>query len=539
MQLDPSIILQAGRGVTPLENPYEVQSKLLGLEQAKLQLAGMRQQQEEAAGMRRDIAEAGGDPAALKTALLKRGKVKEVHEMTIAEKQAQEAEARRAKAHLDSVNGLNQQQLQVYQSALDALDKDPTQAQAIHSFVLGKTLENAKTLFPQMDTSKTDDPPGFQDVTQQRAWLQNKISGAMTFDQRLKMADQAIQEKVAAGFGGFHPAVGPDGKPGIFQTNKAGEVRQVPGLRPVPSAAGAGHGMGAPPANPKAEAGTAQERLEGVPADLRALVKQIGTYQMMSSQLSPRQKNQVMGYVAQVFPNYSVGDAEANIKFMRSLAASDPASAGGTIAASERLLGHVGELADLTDKLGNSAIGKVGNIVFGAVDRATGTGKAGDIKSFELVKGKVIAELNKLANGGVPHAEEMKEDIKQLTFSDPPDVKYKVLQAAAALGLEQTHAKEAQRDNLLGDFSPKTSFLSPRAQGVVKRIWKNAGAGDPGLATPTTGTGYTTTAQVKEPYAKPAVPAPATKLRVSPEEAAKLPKGTKFLTLDGREMVKN
>lgn len=243
MALDPSIILQAGRGITQFD-PIGVTQAAQRFQMQGLQIQQMRQQQEDTAGMRRDIAEAGGDPAALKAALLKRGKVKEVHEMTTAEKQAQEAEAKRAKAHLDSVNGLNQQQLQVYQSALDALDKDPTQAQAIHSFVLGKTLENAKTLFPQMDTSRTDDPPGFQDVTQQRAWLQNKISGAMTFDQRLKMADQAIQEKAASEFGGWHPALGPDNKPGIFQSNKAGEVRQVPGLRPVPPAAAVQVNMG-------------------------------------------------------------------------------------------------------------------------------------------------------------------------------------------------------------------------------------------------------------------------------------------------------
>lgn len=295
-----------------------------------------------------------------------------------------------------------------------------------------------------------------------------------------------------------HAGIGPDGKPGFFQLDESGKVPS--GWRPIPPAAGGmgGHGMGTPAANASAGAGSAQERLAGVPADLQALVKSVGTYKILSSQLSPRQKNQTMGYVAQVFPNYSAADAEANMKFIKDLAAGGPASAGGAIGASERLLGHLGEAADLTDKLGNSSLGKIGNVIGQGFSKASGTGNAGDVKAFELVKGKVIAELNKLANGGVPEARQMADDVKTLVASDPSDVKYKVLKAAASLGLEQTHALEAKRDNLLGEFSTGGSFLSPRAQNVVGRIWKNAGEGDPGLAAPTTGSGYTTTQQNKE-----------------------------------------
>lgn len=193
MALDPSIILQAGRGVVPLESPLDAMGKALAVKQAMQQNQMQSMQLEDARALRGDIAAAQGNPEALKSALLKRGKVKEVHEMGTAALQEQRAQAEAQKAHLDAVNSLNGQQLQVYQSALDALDKDPTQAPAIHSFVLSKTTQNAKTLFPQLDTSRTDDPQAFQDVAQQKAWLQNKISQSMTMDQRLKVAAQKAE----------------------------------------------------------------------------------------------------------------------------------------------------------------------------------------------------------------------------------------------------------------------------------------------------------------------------------------------------------
>jgi len=241
-----------------------------------------------------------------------------------------------------------------------------------------------------------------------------------------------------------------------------------------------------------AQTGDSKAALEGVPENIRPLVQAIGTYRMKSTQLSPRQKNEVMGYVAAVFPNYSHDDAESNTKFIKDLASTSASSAGGTVAASERLLGHVGELADLTDKLPNSSLGKLGNIAAGTAATTFGTESSGTIKAFELTKGKVIAELNKLANGGVPHAEEMVRDVKQLEYSDPPATKYEVMKAAVNLGLEQTHAVEARRNNILGQYAPKTSLLSTRAQNTVNRIYDKLGE-KANLEPATTG-GYTTTA---------------------------------------------
>lgn len=470
MALDPSIILQAGKGVTPIQSPFELAQGLNQLRAMQMQNQIHQQQIQDAADFR---AQYGMSP----------GNAQAAQKIALGELEKQKAAHDAQKAKLESLSAFNQQQLGVLNGVKDQATWDMAQKQmAANAAAMG------------LDTSKSDHPPVYDP-----AWVENKKAQLMSFDQQVKAADLKLRQDEANRFGGFHPAVGPDGKPGIFQANKAGDIRQVPGLKPVPSASASSghgsHGMDDPAANPNAGSDSAAERLQGVPQDLRALVQAVGTYRMMSTQLSPRQKNQIMGYVAQVFPNYNLADAEANHKFIKSLASDAPGSAGGTIAASERLLGHIGELADLTDKLGNSTFGKLGNIVSGAIDTSTGTGKAGTIKSFELAKGKVIAELNKLANGGVPHAEEMVQDVKQLQYTDPPDVKYKVLQTAAGLGLEQTRAKEAQRDNILGEFSPKTSFLSTKAQGVVQRVWKNAGAGDPGLAPPTT-QGYTNTAIV-------------------------------------------
>ena len=253
--------------------------------------------------------------------------------------------------------------------------------------------------------------------------------------------------------------------------------------------------------------------LSKLPPQTAALVKSLGEYRTLPSTVTnPRQREQLMALVAQAYPNYNVADAEANQKFIKGLASSDPSSPGGVVAASERLLGHTGQILQASDKIGGAsgAGGAVWNKVTGPL-KALGNP---DVAQFELEKGKIMGELNKLATGGVPHAEELASDIKNLQWTDPPEVRNRVLYSAAQLGLEQTKAVEAKRANLLGSNAPQTSLLSPRAQAVAQDLAKRNGE-KLDLAPPTTA-GYTNTA-VATPNmgggGTPAAPtAPAVKL---------------------------
>lgn len=457
MALDPSIILQAGRGVVPLESPMDAMGKALALksqfQQSQLQGLNLQQQTaaaQDAAAMRADIAAANGDPETLKAALLKRGKVKEAHEMATAEKQAAEAEAKRQKAHLEAVGSLNQQQLSVYQSGLDALVKDPTQAQAIHSFVLGKTAQNAKTLFPQMDISKTDDPPAFQDVEQQKAWLQNKISQSMNFDQRLKVADQALKEKELNNFGGFHPAIGPSG-PGIFQATKAGEVRQIPGLKPMPNQTALMVGGGQ--LTPEAMAMLVQKY-----KDTGQLDADIGR--------NPALRAQIVNAAAKDGP---VDLAKAKIQFGTAKQAQDYFTKGKGADAfrqQETILHHADIFTGIADALQNGnvqAANKLGNAVgvqFGS-DQATNYKIAGQILSAEV--GKYLA-------GGQSTAEERKELAELIpSFSSPQQMK-RGLATLKALVEGQRQSWVVQRDAALQGKVP--TYASDKGQASTSPGYK-------------------------------------------------------------------
>ena len=503
MLLDPNLILQAGRGVTPFD-PVGMAQAAQQFQMQGIQLQQQRNALADAMALKQDIASANGDPEALKAALLKRGKVKEVHEMGTAAAQEEKAKLENVKAQHEAYTSLNGQQVQTLMAAKDAIARNPNQAQQVwdqtRAQLAANTQPYAKVL--GIDTSKDGNPPQFPGMD----FLDQKIAQGTSMDQRLKQAAQ----KVDADYKAWQMKHGDTQAAETARHNLAAEANMRRGQDMGVGIYGGMPGSpaarnGGTPAQPGEQPAPTGDRLAAVPAGIRDLVKQVGTYQMLPTQIGPRQKTMVMSYVAQAFPNYSIGDAEANQKFIKGLASTDAASSGGTVAASERLLGHAGELADLTDKLGNSATGKLGNILGGAFDKATGTGKAGDIKAFELTKGKVMGELNKLATGGVPHAEELASDIKQLEYSDPPEVKYKVLKAAIQLGLEQTHAVEQRRNNILGENAPQTSLLSPRAQAVVQRIYQKADGGKADLAAPTT-QGYTNTAIVKAPAANPKLP---------------------------------
>ena len=445
MPLDPTIISKLGQGVTPVENPMDVQGKWQSLQMNNMALQQKRQ----------ELADAPANNAS---------------KQTLQNKNVEAADWNAKSAMLDHIDKSNAAELNLYSAA---------------------TPENWAMVRPKIQEieaihgGKPDAIPDVFDPAHIQSGIETHTTAAQRIAQAKLKHDQDIADKKAA-----NDASWKQKEFGLKERDTA--AREMNARKPS-------GGMGYPSTNPAANAGSATERLSGVPQNVQALVKAVGTYRVLTTQLSPRQKNEIMGYVTQVFPNYSVGDADANHKLIMDLAGSSPASMGGTVGASERLLGHIGETADLTDKLGNSSFGKLGNTVEQWASTSTGTGNAGDVKAFNLTKGKVIAELNKLANGGVPEAKQMADDVVTLQASDPPEVKYKVLKAAAQLGLEQTHAAEAKRDNIMGEFSPKNSLLSERAQSVVKRIWSKAKADAPELGQPTTGTGYTNTAITNNP----------------------------------------
>lgn len=178
MALDPSVFGMFNRPTVALENPMDIAMKQLAMQQqrqqmesGKLDLEAKRQQMADAAAMRQAVAEANGDPEALKAALLKRGKVKEAHEMTTAEKQAKDAEYKAQKTRLDALEAHNDRLASLFGSVTDqpsyemAVQRAQQEAQATgmpmspmppqydQAFVQ-KALEQSKSAKLKLDESR-------------------------------------------------------------------------------------------------------------------------------------------------------------------------------------------------------------------------------------------------------------------------------------------------------------------------------------------------------------------------------------------------
>jgi len=241
--------------------------------------------------------------------------------------------------------------------------------------------------------------------------------------------------------------------------------------------------------------------LDQIPANVRDMVKAIGEYRMLPTNLGNRDRSIVMSYVAKAYPNFSQGDAQANAKFMNELASQRPATAGGIILSSERMIGHAAELLDLTEKMGNSnnAAGHLVDLVAGKTPFIGKASMSPTVGQWNFVHGKLIAEAQKLVTGGVPGSQELMHDIQNSQFTDPMDKQKALIQSIVDVGLQNTQGIREQRDNLLGVNSPGDSMLSGEALGKVKKIYTAIGREVPNLGSAASGRGYSNTQQANNP----------------------------------------
>ncbi len=197
MALDPSIIL-ANADPARQFDPVASMGKALQVKSMQAQLAQQQQALQDAADFR---TRHGISP----------GVAQAEQKIQLGNLEQQKAEREAAKAHLEAAESLNNQQDSVYRWGLSAIEKNPAMAPQIHAEVLRKTMENAKLLFPKLDTSKSDDPTSFAvpnhptesvpgappswDVEAQKAWLQGQIEKIPMTKAKLEQAKLAIEQK--------------------------------------------------------------------------------------------------------------------------------------------------------------------------------------------------------------------------------------------------------------------------------------------------------------------------------------------------------
>lgn len=494
MAIDPSIILQAGKGVTPIESPFQLAQGAGQLAAMKQQLAmqGIQQQQaiqnmEDANAFRQQF---GMSPTMAKA----------YHDFQSGKAQVDKANLDAAKAKIDATTALNQRQLSTLMAARDAISKtnDPNAQQRIWTQTKQTLTQNAQPYAQVLgiDTSKTDDPDQFPGLD----FLDQKIATNQSYDQRLKQQQANLQ---AQGEWSARPAQGGF----LMVNNRTGETRLDTSAKPVPPAqvtlAGLGGGAGVKAISTEDDPTKALAGLS--PAD-QAIVKQLASRQITVGRAggfqinNPRNQN-LYALAVRLNPSLSVMDNDAAKKMMADLGSSAPNSMGGRIDSANRMLGHAGDLIDALEKLkpGSGVMGKIGNVLAYPGEKAFGS----EIGPVQFIKSKLMAEVNKLVTGGVPHAEELKADIENVPITATREQWAKLIQAVANVGMEQVYAAQEKRANLLGKMDPGTSFLSSRAQAAVKKISDYAGEPTPVMGTPS-GEGYTTTAITNK------TPAPAT-----------------------------
>lgn len=193
-----------------------------------------------------------------------------------------------------------------------------------------------------------------------------------------------------------------------------------------------------------------------------------------------------MAAVAEKYPDYKAGDAAQNYKFLTDLASGRPGTVGGTVDSTNRMIEHASDLAGILDKSSSQLTGwsgKLANIANYPAQMMTG-----NEQSFNTIRDKLNSETEKMVSMGVPHMEQIRRDVQNLRFTDPIDMKMKVLSTILDVGLAQTNAAEEKRRNILGPYDPGTSLVSPASQERVNRIYK--AAGKPLLTGRTTSSSY-------------------------------------------------
>lgn len=194
MPIDSGLIarFQAQQQPINIPDPMENYAKILQLKNAvnqgqmsDMQLQQQRQQVSDAAQMRQVASTSGGDLEKYKQSLISLGKQSDA--MAIGRQQVvdQKAALDAQSAKLKNVEALSSLQLPLLLNTRDAISraKSVDEAQAIWQQTKQQIGKNAASLGFQFDQSKSDDP----DIFPGQAWLDNKIAGSTTTDQHIKM----------------------------------------------------------------------------------------------------------------------------------------------------------------------------------------------------------------------------------------------------------------------------------------------------------------------------------------------------------------
>ena len=181
-------------------------------------------------------------------------------------------------------------------------------------------------------------------------------------------------------------------------------------------------------------------------------------------------------YVTQADPTFETGNATTRVKVRNDFNTGGPNSPAGAITAGNTAIGHLGELSDAAEALGNYDSGIPGNNYINsfknAVAQSAGGGTA--VTQFNNIVGKYVEEATKLYRGTGGTESDIQRDISNLSPSMSPTQLKTAIATQAALIQSKTTALQDRWRQGMGPLVSDFPILSPSSQAALARVNQRA-----------------------------------------------------------------
>lgn len=185
-----------------------------------------------------------------------------------------------------------------------------------------------------------------------------------------------------------------------------------------------------------------------------------------AGRLNQRQQ-QLLSLVAQYDPSFDAANYGARAATRKDLATG---KMGQNVTSLNTVIGHLGELADATDKLGNSGIpllNQAGNTFAVAIGNK---GKQTAVSNFNAAKTAAIDELTKAFRGTGGSVHDIEEWEKQINSSNSPDQLHATIKQGVHLLQSRIDAVGDQYNRGMGVTSDPVQLLTPKARSTLARL---------------------------------------------------------------------
>lgn len=200
-------------------------------------------------------------------------------------------------------------------------------------------------------------------------------------------------------------------------------------------------------------------------------------------------KNQgVIARALALNPTLNQAQYDQNKKLLTDLASNVPTSAGGGIVAANTAMKHIEALSELSDKLPDHM--PVINALQAKIAAAAGhSDLANNLSSWETEVGLAAAEIQKMIKSGVATEGETSKMMQDLSSAKDLGQRRAALASLAEFMNDKVQAQENRRDQVLGDLSPRTSFLNAKSQDIFRDVMSKGQKTVPDLLPPSTSLG--------------------------------------------------